>query len=163
MDSSSSMSNMSSMDMGGMMMKTNGGKAPKGLMMAKNAKYMKGTKVKILANHMSGMKGAIATVVGAYNTDLYTIDYTPTNGGKEVKNHKYVVSKEIKASKKGQLKVGSKITVEADHMTGMKGAKGKIVSIKKGPAYMVTFKATNSSTVYKNHKWLAQSDLASVK
>ncbi|MEJ6399876.1 YdhK family protein [Nicoliella lavandulae] len=165
MSSSSSMkmSSGSSMSMSGMMMKTNGGKAPKGLKMATNAKYMKGAKVMIKANHMSGMKGAMATVVGAYNTDLYTIDYTPTNGGKEVKNHKYLVAPEIKTAKKGQLKVGEQITVEADHMTGMKGAKGKIVSIKKGPAYMVNFKATNSNVTYKNHKWLAQSDLTSMK
>ncbi|UQS87341.1 YdhK family protein [Nicoliella spurrieriana] len=169
MSSSSSMhkmgsaSGMSHMKMGSMMMKANGGKAPKGLKMDPNAKYQRGSKVKILASHMPGMKGATATVTGAYKTDLYTIDFTPTNGGKEVKNHKYVVAKEVKAANKGQLKVGTKITVKADHMTGMKGAKGKIVAVKKGPAYMVNFKATNSSMVYKNHKWLAQSDLTSIK
>ncbi|MHA8137633.1 YdhK family protein [Lactobacillaceae bacterium Scapto_B20] len=156
-------SSMNNMDMSHMSMSTNGGKAPKGLKTDKNAKYKVGSKVMIEADHMSGMKGAMATVTGAYNTKLYTIDYKPTNGGSEVKNHKFLVSKEIKAANKSSLKVGEQITVEADHMTGMKGAKGKIVAIENGPAYMVNFKATNSKTTYTNHKWLSQSELTSMK
>ncbi|MHA8262190.1 YdhK family protein [Lactobacillaceae bacterium Melli_B3] len=156
-------SSMKNIDMNHMHMETNGGKAPKGLKADKNAKYKVGSKVMINANHMSGMKGAMATVTGVYKTKLYTIDYQPTNGGSEVKNHKFLVSKEIKAANKGTLKVGESITVEASHMTGMKGAKGKIVAIENGPAYMVNFKATNSKTTYTNHKWLAQSELTSMK
>ncbi|GAA6114172.1 YdhK family protein [Apilactobacillus apinorum] len=132
-------------------------KLPKGLKKATNAKFKVGSKVTLKAKHMEGMYNAKATVAGVYKTDLYEIDFMPTNGGKMVKNHKWVVASELKA--KGALKAGKSVTVLADHMYNMKGAKGKIVKVHKGPAYVVNFTDTKTHMVMKNHKWLTQSEL----
>ncbi|WP_100221788.1 YdhK family protein [Fructilactobacillus florum] len=132
---------------------------PTDLKMAKNPKFKVNSMVKIKANHMPGMKGAMAKVTGAYDTNLYEINYKPTNGGKEVKNHKYVVKSELTADNNKGLKKGSKVTVKADHMDGMKGAKGKVVKCISGPAYAVTFTPTTGGQEYVNHLWLSQKEL----
>ncbi|MEG0289766.1 MAG: YdhK family protein [Carnobacterium sp.] len=54
-----------------------------------------GTEVELEANHMEGMKGATATIEDAEQTTVYMIDYMPKNGGKEVKNHKWVTESEL--------------------------------------------------------------------
>ncbi|UQS84893.1 YdhK family protein [Apilactobacillus apisilvae] len=144
------------MTMDGLKMNMNS-KMPKGLKKDTHAKYHVGEKVTLKANHMAGMKNTKATVAGVYKTKLYKINFKPTNGGKEVKNHKWVVAKELSA--KGALKSGENITVKADHMVGMKGAKGKIVSVNQGPAYAVNFKDSKTGMMINNHKWLVQSEL----
>ncbi|CAI2651521.1 hypothetical protein AKUA2003_12790 [Apilactobacillus kunkeei] len=151
---------MSGMMMDGLEMNMNS-KLPKGLKKATHTKFHVGQKVILKAKHMEGMYNAKATVAGVYKTNLYEIDFMPTNGGKMVKNHKWVVSSELKA--KGALKAGKKVTVLADHMYDMKGAKGKIVKVHKGPAYVVTFKDTKTHMVMKNHKWLTQQELKAIK
>lgn len=151
---------MNGMMMDGLKMKMNS-KLPKGLKKDNHAKFHVGQKVTLKAKHMSGMYNAKATVAGVYKTDLYEIDFMPTNGAKMVKNHKWVVASELKA--KGALKAGKKVTVLADHMYDMKGAKGKIVKVHKGPAYVVTFKDTKTHMVIKNHKWLTQQELKAIK
>lgn len=151
---------MNGMMMDGLKMNMNS-KLPKGLKKDNHAKFHVGQKVTLKAKHMSGMYNAKATVAGVYKTDLYEIDFMPTNGGKMVKNHKWVVASELKA--KGALKAGKKVTVLADHMYDMKGAKGKIVKVHKGPAYVVTFKDTKTHMVIKKHKWLTQQELKAIK
>lgn len=69
---------------------------PKGLKVAANPKFQVGSKATIQADHMKGMKGAEATIVGAYDTTAYIISYTPTTGGPKVENHKWVIQEEIK-------------------------------------------------------------------
>lgn len=49
------------------------------------------------ANHMEGMEGATATIDDAKSTTVYMIDYQPTTGGEEVKNHKWVTDSELSA------------------------------------------------------------------
>src|SRR5699024_1454381 len=49
-----------------------------------------GTEVTLEADHMKGMEGANATVDSVEETTVYMIDYTPTTGGEEVTNHKWV-------------------------------------------------------------------------
>ena len=110
---SSKKMNMKHSMMGGMMMDglemNMNSKLPKGLKKATHAKFHVGQKVTLKAKHMEGMYNAKATVAGVYKTDLYEIDFMPTNGGKMVKNHKWVVASELKA--KGALKAGKKVTV----------------------------------------------------
>jgi uncharacterized protein involved in copper resistance len=142
------------MTMDGMNMNS---KLPKGLVKAKHAKYKVGQAVTIKAHHMPGMYNAKGKVVGAYQTKLYEIDYTATNNGRKVKNHKWVIAKELKAQ--GKLTTGKHVIVLADHMVGMKGAKGKIVKVHRGPAYAVTYTDKKTHKVVKNHKWLVQSEL----
>ncbi|CAM2839307.1 YdhK family protein [Fructilactobacillus fructivorans] len=133
---------------------------PTDLTAAKNPKYKVGSEVKLTADHMKGMKGAKAKVTGAYDSPLYVIDYKPTDGKAEVKNHEFVTKNQLKADKPGAgLKKGEKVTVEADHMKGMKGAKGKIVKVCDGPAYAVTFTPTNGGKEYVNHQWVSQTEM----
>lgn len=48
------------------------------------------------ADHMKGMDGAEAVIDSAVSTTVYMVDFTPANGGKEIKNHKWVIEDELK-------------------------------------------------------------------
>ncbi|WP_090397046.1 YdhK family protein [Natribacillus halophilus] len=54
-----------------------------------------GTEVTLDADHMDGMEGATAEIDEAEETTVYMIDYTPTTGGEEVENHKWVTEDEL--------------------------------------------------------------------
>lgn len=136
---------------------------PEGLKKAENPKYVEGSKVIMHTNHMKGMNGAEATIVGAYDTTAYVVSYTPTTGGEEVKNHKWVIQEEIKDSDNKNLQPGTEVTLEADHMPGMKGAKAKIDSAEKTTVYMVDYKPTTGGEIVKNHKWVTESELSPTK
>ncbi|WNQ13201.1 YdhK family protein [Paenibacillus aurantius] len=136
---------------------------PAGLKAAQNPKYKVGSQAVIQADHMPGMKGATATIAGAYETVVYAVSYTPTNGGQPVKNHKWVIQQELKEAGDGALKPGAQVTLEADHMPGMKGAKGTIDSAESTTVYMVDYTPTTGGTPVKNHKWVTESELTPVK
>lgn len=70
------------------------GKIPKGLKVAENPAFPIGSKAIINADHMPNMKGAEATIVGAYDTTVYMVDYISTTGEK-VRNHKWLVESEL--------------------------------------------------------------------
>ncbi|SQC37814.1 Protein of uncharacterised function (DUF1541) [Rothia kristinae] len=55
-----------------------GGPAPAGIEKAASPKYPVGTQVILTADHMMGMDGAKATIVGAYDTYTYAVNFTPT-------------------------------------------------------------------------------------
>lgn len=67
---------------------------PEGLKVAKNPAFPVGSKAIINADHMPNMRGAEATIVGAYDTTVYMVDYISTTGEK-VKNHKWLVESEL--------------------------------------------------------------------
>lgn len=140
----------------------NGGQAmvPKGLKEAKNPTYKVGSQVIVHADHMEGMQGAKATVDGAYDTTAYVVTYTPTTGGPIVKNHKWVIQEEIKGAGSSTLKPGAKVTLEADHMKGMMGAKAIIDSAEHTTVYMIDYIPTNGGPIVKNHKWVTESELS---
>lgn len=136
---------------------------PEGLKKAKNPEFPVGSKAIIKANHMKGMEGATATIVGAYDTIAYAISYTPTTGGKRVTNHKWVIQEEIKEAKDDvPLKPGTKVTIEASHMKGMKGATATIESAIKTTVYMVDYTPTTGGKRVINHKWLIEDELSPV-
>lgn len=56
-----------------------------------------GTEVKLNASHMKGMEGAAAVIESAEPSTVYMLDYVPTTGGEEVKNHKWVTEGELSA------------------------------------------------------------------
>ena len=56
-----------------------------------------GTEVILEADHMEGMDGAKAEIDSAEQTTVYMINYTPTTGGEEVTNHKWVTENELSA------------------------------------------------------------------
>lgn len=70
------------------------GEIPEGLKVAENPAFPIGSKAIINADHMPNMKGAEATIVGAYDTTVYMVDYIST-AGEKVKNHKWLVESEL--------------------------------------------------------------------
>ena len=130
------------------------GEAPR----AEKPTYPVGTQVTLPPDPMEGMKDAPATVVGAYKPVTYPVNYTPTDGGPEVTNHKWVVQEELKGVGSERLADGTEVTIEADHMPGMKGATGTIASSTTQTVYMVDYEADGMTM--KNHKWVVEDELA---
>ena len=136
------------------------GELPKGLREAVNPAFNIGSKAIINSNHMEGMKGAEATIVGAFDTTVYTISYTPTTGGEKVTNHKWIIHEEIKDTSVKPYKPGDEVVVEADHMKGMKGANAVIDSAQQTTVYMVDYTSTTSGEKVTKHKWVTESELS---
>lgn len=134
-----------------------GGPAPAGMVKSTNAKFKDGEKITITADHGNGTKGAEGEVVGAYDTTVYEVDYTPVGGGAKVTNHKWVVQEELDAPAGTELKAGDTVKLKANHMEGMEGAEATIVSAKKETVYMVNYTANGQH--YTNHKWFTQDEL----
>lgn len=134
-----------------------GGPPPAGIEEVTDATYPVGTQVILTADHMPGMNGAEATIVGAYRTHTYAIDYTPTDGGEPVTNHKWVVQEEIKDAGEDLIPDGEEVTVEADHMSGMQGATATIASSTDETVYIVDVVADGMSM--RNHKWVVESEI----
>ncbi|MFF2753314.1 YdhK family protein [Psychrobacillus sp. NPDC058041] len=135
---------------------------PEGMKVAGNPTYKVGSKVIIEADHMQGMNGAEATIVGSYDTTAYVISYMPTTGGDKVENHKWVTQDEIKDAGDKTLKPGTEVTIEADHMKGMKGATAEIISAEKTTVYMIDYTPTNGGEEVKNHKWVTEDELSPI-
>lgn len=135
-----------------------GGPAPEGMIAADNAKFPVGSEVQVLADHMPGMKGAEGKVVGVFNTTTYSVSYTPTDGSEPVKDHRWVVHEELETPGEAPLADGSEITINAEHMAGMKGAKGTVDYSTQEPVYMVDI--DEDGMTMKNHKWVTESELA---
>ncbi|MCS1352109.1 YdhK family protein [Mechercharimyces sp. CAU 1602] len=132
---------------------------PGGLEDAENPTYEVGSQAIIQADHMSGMEGAEATIVGSYDTVAYVVSYDPTNGGKRVKNHKWVINEEIKEYSKESFKSGEEVTLNASHMKGMEGAIALIESVEETTVYMVDYTPTDGGKEVTNHKWITESEL----
>jgi len=79
------------------------GEIPEGLKNADNPTYKVGSRAIIEGDHMEGMRGAEATIAGAYDTVAYVVSYTPTNGGEVVEDHKWVIQEEIEGAKEELL------------------------------------------------------------
>lgn len=135
------------------------GSVPSDLETATSPTYPVGTKVTITATHMDGMEGATGTVVGAYTTTVYAVDYTPTTGGAEVKDHKWVIQQEIKDAGSQDYAVGDEVTLTADHMEGMDGASATIAEVTHETVYMVDYTPATGGTEVTNHKWVVESEL----
>ena len=138
------------------------GEVPEGLKEAENPKYPVGSKAIIQSDHMKGMKGAEATIVGAYDTTVYTVSYTPTTGGERVEDHKWVIHEELMDPGTEPLKPGEEVKTEAVHMEGMAGAPLEIDSAEQTTVYMVDFTTIDGEKVT-NHKWVTESELSPVE
>lgn len=137
--------------------------APEGVKVKQNPAYPVGSEVIIKANHLPGMQGAKAKVVGAYDTTAYAVTYTPTTGGAPVINHKWVIHEEIKNYVKKPYKPGTEVVLKADHEKGMMDASAKIDSAETTTVYMVDYTPTTGGEEVKHHKWLIESELAPAK
>lgn len=137
-----------------------GGSAPAGIAVASNPKFPVGSTVVLSAEHMSGMAGATATVVGAYDTYTYSVDSAPGAPWQQV-DHKWVVHEEIADAGSEPLTPGTEVTLLADHMTGMKGSQAIINQMTEETVYMVDFEA--EGMVMKNHKWVVESEMTAAE
>lgn len=133
---------------------------PEGLKKAEAPTYEVGSKAVINADHMEGMNGAEATIAGAYDTTVYTVSYTPTTGGEPVENHKWVIHEELQDAGEAPLEPGTEVTINADHMKGMNGAKATIDSAEETTVYMVNFTPITGGKEVNNHKWITESELS---
>jgi hypothetical protein len=139
------------------------GEVPENLKESENPTYEVGSKAIIQEGHMEGMKGAEATIVGAYDTTAYTISYTPSTGGERVENHKWVIHEEIIDAGEEPLQPGAEVTINADHMEGMEGVTAVIDSAEETTVYMIDFTPTSGGEKVKNHKWVTESELSPVE
>ncbi|RSD29075.1 YdhK family protein [Mesobacillus subterraneus] len=135
------------------------GEIPEGLKEAENPTYKVGSKAIITDDHMPGMDGAEATIVGAYDTVVYALSYDPTDGGERVENHKWVIHEELLKPAADPYKPGDEVTINTDHMEGMKGAKAVIDSAEETTVYMVDFTPTDGSEKVTNHQWVTEDEL----
>lgn len=138
-----------------------GGDPPEGIKEATDPKYAVGDEVTLTADHMPGMDGAKATISGAFDTTTHSVSYTPTDGGDPVKDHKWVVHEELDNPDKAPLKDGAKVTINADHMPGMKGAKATIDNSTDETVYMVDVDMGDMTMT--NHKWVVEDEITPAK
>ncbi|MEM1505214.1 YdhK family protein [Domibacillus sp. 8LH] len=131
---------------------------PEGLEEAAHPAYPVGSTAIIQHGHMDGMEGAEAKIVGAYDTAVYTVSYTPANGGDPVEDHKWVIHEEIENAGDKPFVAGDEVTLAADHMEGMKGASAMIDSAVNTTVYMIDFTTTDGEKVT-NHKWVTEDEL----
>lgn len=159
-------SEMENHDMEGMdhsaMNHSSDGTIPGGLEESTNPTYPVGSTAIIKADHMEGMAGVEATIIGAFNTTVYTVSYTPTNGGETVTNHKWVIHEELEGAGEQPLEPGAETKINADHMEGMEGATATIESVEETTVYMVDYTSTTGEEVI-NHKWVTESELSPVE
>lgn len=134
------------------------GEVPDGLQAAENPTYEIGSQVTVEADHMAGMQGVEATVSGAFDTTVYSISYTPTDGGEPVEDHKWVVHEELENPGEEPLQPGTEVTVNADHMDGMDGANVVIDSAEETTVYMIDYTASTGEEVT-NHMWVTESEI----
>jgi hypothetical protein len=139
------------------------GEVPEDLQMVEDPTFEVGSKAIITSDHMEGMDGAEATIVGAYDTTVYTVSYIPTTGGEKVENHKWVIHEELTNAGEKPFKTGDEVTINASHMEGMNGATAVIDSAEQTTVYMVDFTSTTSGEEVKNHKWVTEGELAPVE
>jgi len=139
------------------------GEVPAGVQEAENPKYEVGSTATITAEHMNmeGMNGAEATITGAYDTTAYTISFTPTTGGEPVEEHNWVIHEELLVEDPGDASIesGTEVTLNAEHMKGMNGAKAVIDSAVETTVYMINFTPTAGGEEVVNHKWVVESEL----
>ncbi|WP_029276595.1 YdhK family protein [Carnobacterium jeotgali] len=156
---SSESSSSTSMNMEGMM-HNDSGEIPADLEKAEDPKYEVGSTVVIQADHMEGMKGAEATIVGAFNTTVYEVSYQPTTGSERVENHKWVTQEEIEEAQDEVIANGNEVTLKADHMEGMDDAPATIEASETTTIYMIDYEPTTGGDTVKNHKWVTEKELS---
>ena len=163
MESMSEESSASSSEGMGDMVHDDSGVIPEGLMEAQNPSYKVGDSVLMQAGHMEGMKGAEATIVGAFDTVAYEVSYDPTNGDPRVENHQWVIQEEIMDAGTDPFGVGSEVMLVAEHSEGMSGATATIDAAETTTVYMVDYIDTVTGETIKNHKWVTESELSPIE
>ncbi|WP_332646588.1 YdhK family protein [Lysinibacillus sp. 54212] len=132
--------------------------APENIQAAANPAFPVGSTAIIQADHMPGMNGEKATIVAAYDTTAYEVSYTSSTG-EVVKNHKWIIHEELRNPQPAPIQPGIEVTLNAEHMEGMQGAKAVIDSAEQTTVYMVDYTSSTGEKVTK-HKWVTESELS---
>ncbi len=132
---------------------------PATLKKAEDPTFPVGSTALIKDGHMEGMKGAEATIVGAYKTTAYIISYNPTSGGERVENHKWIIHEELIDVGEAPLSSDTEVKTTATHMAGMKNATVRIEEAVPTTVYMVDYISTTNGETVKNHKWVTEDEL----
>ena len=138
-------------------------KVPATLKNAENPIYPVDSTAIIIDGHMAGMKGATATIVGAYDTTAYMISYEPTTGSSRVEKHKWVIHEELMDAGDAPLTPGTEVKTDASHMEGMENTTVVIDEAIQTTVYMIDYASMTDGEEVKNHKWVTESELAAVK
>lgn len=138
-------------------------RAPDYVKVADKPTYPVGSQVIINADHVPGMKGAKATIKGAYQTTVYMVSYIPKTVGDSVNNYKWVIHEEIANAKLAPYKPGEKVVLNVDHIKGMDGAGATIESAKQTTVYMVNYMDTRTGTEVENYQWVIEDELLPAK
>ena len=112
-----------------------GGPAPEGIKPASDPQYPVGSQVIMHTDHMPGMEGATATITGAFTTTTYAVDYTPTDGGAPVLNHKWVVQEELVDPPAAPVADGTKVTVTIKKQSDTMSQVSVVVGTMGSPSY----------------------------
>ncbi|KOY81722.1 YdhK family protein [Lysinibacillus macroides] len=143
-----------------MMNHSSSGEVPVTLKNAENPKFPVGSIAILTDGHMEGMKGAEATIVGAYDTTAYIISYTAASDGRRVEKHKWVIHEELIDPEKAPLAPGTEVKTAATHMEGMENSTVLIDEAIQTTVYMIDYTSTTNSEAVKNHKWVTEEELA---
>lgn len=137
------------------------GELPEGITEATNPTYDVGETVTLTTDHMPGMEGAEAQIVGAFDTTAYGVTYEDSETGELVENHKWVVQEELTEVKNQNepLETGAEVTIEAYHMPGMEGQTATIDEVEGTTVYMVDYLPTDGSEAIQNHKWVVEGEI----
>lgn len=134
------------------------GSIPEHLKVASDSLFKVGDVVYIDAEHMAGMNGAEATIVGAFDTVAYEVSYESIADHSKVKHHRWVIHEEIENATEQPYAAGDFVKLHAEHMAGMDGATATIDRAISTTVYMVDYTSDNGDVV-KNHKWLIEDEL----
>lgn len=135
------------------------GSIPEGLKESENPKFPVGSTAVVNASHTDGMEGAMATIKAAYDTTVYSVSYTPTNGAPFEENHKWFVEGELSGMDNNEnLGQGSEVIIDANHLEGMLGAEGVVDTAEETTVYVVDYTTALGETVT-DHLWLKESEL----
>lgn len=132
---------------------------PAGMKAIPSPDFPVGSEATVTADHEAGMKGADATIIGAYYTTVYSVDYEPTDGSDNVSDYKWVVQEELKDPGQPPLADGTPVTILADHGPGMTNAEGTIRSSQDTDVYLIDYKPTDGGDKVENYKWVTEDEL----
>lgn len=123
--------------------------------------YPVGSEVLLNADHMEGMRSAVAKVSGAFDTVLYAVDYVHTETGEPVKAHKWVIREEIEGHGGEPFAAGDTVRLLPGHISSMggEGAEATIAQVLPGVAYMVDFTPTGGGEPVTYHQWVSEDEL----
>ncbi|OJF90175.1 YdhK family protein [Alkalibacterium sp. 20] len=134
------------------------GEIPTDLKKAEEPTFPEGSIAIITAAHMPGMEGAEATIVGAFDTTVYEVSYTPTTGEERVTNHRWVIQEDL-AEGTDVAEAGDEVILDAEHMAGMQGATAIVEEVYTGTVYAVDYDATTDGERVTNHMWMTEEEL----